>query len=109
MTLFNYIDPFYFILAFGVGILYCYVTAPPREIIIKYPTPFNQKEVTYTDKAGVCYRYNVTPAACPQDTRKIKQMPLEPQMQTHIPEEPPKKTVTIKSLIDALQFKPLDI
>ena len=78
MTFFNYIDPFYFIIAFGVGILYCYVITPPTEIIIKFPTPFNQKDITYTDKAGVCYKYNVSPAACPQDKKNIKAMSIQP-------------------------------
>jgi hypothetical protein len=76
MTILNYIDPFWFIMALGVGLLYTYVTVPPPEIIMKYPTPFNGKTVTYTDMAGVCYKYNVRRSSCPQDPSKIKAMPL---------------------------------
>jgi len=75
MTILNYIDPFWFLMALGVGLLYTYVTAPPPEIIFKYPTPHNN--ITYTDIAGVCYKYKVSPATCPQDKRKIKAMPLQ--------------------------------
>jgi hypothetical protein len=77
MTILNYIDPFWFIMALGVGLLYTYVTAPPPEIIIKYPTPFNQHETTYTDKAGVCYKYNVKLSSCPQDENKVRARTLQ--------------------------------
>lgn len=73
---FDYIDPFYFLIAFCVGLLYTYVSAPKPQIVVKYPTPFNAGKITYVDDAGVCYRYKVTPKQCPIDTQRIKKMPL---------------------------------
>ena len=77
MTILNYIDPFWFIMALGVGLLYTYVTAPPPEIIIKYPTPFNQHDTIYTDKAGVCYKYKVKLSSCPQNNDRIRSRKLQ--------------------------------
>jgi len=73
---FEYIDPFYFLVAFCVGLLYTYISVPPQQIVIKYPTPYNSDKVTYVDDAGVCYRYKVSTDSCPADTQKIKKMPL---------------------------------
>jgi hypothetical protein len=73
---FDYIDPFYFLIALCVGLLYTYVSAPPPEIIVKYPTPLNAGKITYVDDAGVCYKYKVNPVECPANQDSIKQMPL---------------------------------
>ena len=73
---FDNIDPFYFLMALCVGLLYTYVSAPPQHVVVKYPTPYNAGKVTYVDDAGVCYKYKVRPMTCPSDPQKIKKMPL---------------------------------
>ena len=73
---FDYIDPFYFLMALCVGLLYTYVSSPAPRIVVKYPTPFNAGKITYVDDAGVCYRYKVEPSKCPSDPQKIKKMPI---------------------------------
>ena len=73
---FEYIDPFYFLIALCVGLLYTYVSSPLPQIVVKYPTPHNAGKITYVDDAGVCYRYKVSPSVCPKDAHKIKKMPL---------------------------------
>jgi hypothetical protein len=73
---FDFIDPFYFLIALCVGLLYTYVSTPSPEIVVKYPTPFNAGKITYVDDAGVCYRYKVNPTTCPSDPDKIKNMPI---------------------------------
>ena len=74
--LLDFIDPFYFLMALCVGLLYTYVTTPPPEVVIKYPTPHNAGKITYVDDAGVCYRYKVLSTSCPSDSLKIKKMPI---------------------------------
>tara|TARA_A100001015_G_C14981337_1_gene709573 strand:- start:995 stop:1234 length:240 start_codon:yes stop_codon:yes gene_type:complete len=73
---FDYVDPFYFLMALCVGLLYTYVSSPPPRVVVKYPTPFNAGKITYVDDAGVCYRYKVKPTKCPSNPKKIKKMPL---------------------------------
>jgi len=70
MDLSNIIDPYYFLAALCVGLLYAYLTTPAPEIIFKYPTVENASSTTYVDDAGVCYRYRVTPTTCPSPGSK---------------------------------------
>ena len=74
---FDFLDPFIFLIALSVGLFYAYLTAPIPEVIIKYPTPDNAGKITYTDDAGVCYRYHVKEVTCPGDPKKIKDMPIQ--------------------------------
>ena len=73
---FDFIDPFYFLMALCVGLLYTYVSTPPPHVVVKYPTPFNAGKITYVDDAGVCYKYKVEPKQCPTDPKRIKKMPI---------------------------------
>lgn len=77
MNIFEYIDPFVFLLALCVGLFYTYISAPAPKVVIKYPTPYNAGKVTYLDDAGVCYRYKIKEVACPIDKTKIKQVPIQ--------------------------------
>ena len=74
---FEYIDPFYFLIALAVGLLYTYVTSPKPEIVIKYPSPDNAGKITYVDDAGVCYKYKVVPTSCPYEKTQIKSVPIQ--------------------------------
>ena len=58
---FNYLA---FIFAFGVGILYVYLSAPKPKIIIKYPTPYNVNKVVYKNDNDICYKYNAEEITC---------------------------------------------
>lgn len=73
MTLSEYIDPLYFLIALCIGLFYTYITAPTPQIIIKYPTPFNAGKVTYIDNNDVCYKYHIKKVTCPTDKAQIKQ------------------------------------
>lgn len=77
MFIFDYIDPFYFLIALSVGLLYAYLNAPEPRIVVKYPTPHNAGKILYKDDAGVCYRYKVNEISCPKDASKIKKMPIQ--------------------------------
>lgn len=65
-----------FIIAFGVGIFYCYVTTPPPQVVVKFPTPFNAGSILYKDKADTCYKYSAQDVACPRDKTLIKPQPI---------------------------------
>lgn len=70
--MFEYIDPFTFLVSLGVGIFFSYIVSPQPKVIYKYPTPANSGKVTYVDDAGVCYKYKSTQVDCPSDTTKVK-------------------------------------
>ncbi len=81
------IDPFYFFVAFGVGIMIVYISTPPPEIVLKFPSPYNAGQVLYRDKANSCYRYKAEDVACPRDKSKIRPQPiLEDFVQKNLPQ-----------------------
>jgi hypothetical protein len=57
--IFDKLSPLYFLLAFIVGLMVCYVMEPKKKMILKFPSPTNAGKVTYVDKQGQCYKYNV--------------------------------------------------
>jgi hypothetical protein len=77
MPILEYIDLFWFLIAFAIGLFYTYITAPEPQIVIKYPTPFNAGRVTYIDKNDVCYKYQMQKVECPVDRTKIKRYDLQ--------------------------------
>jgi hypothetical protein len=74
--IFDKLSPIYFLVAFIVGLLVCYVMEPKKKIIIKFPSPTNAGKVTYVDKQGQCYKYNVEKLdKCPTDNT-VKPQPV---------------------------------
>ncbi len=55
---------FAFIIAFAIGILYVYVSAPKPRIIIKYPTPLNADKIVYKNENDICYKYKAEEVKC---------------------------------------------
>jgi len=53
-----------FIIAFGIGILYVYISTPKAKIVIKYPTPYNSNKIVYRNDNDICYKYNVEEVKC---------------------------------------------
>jgi hypothetical protein len=70
------LHPLYFLLSFAVGMLYCYLTNPKPEVIVKFPSPFNAGKVVYKDD-DTCYKYKADKVECPIDKSKIKPQPLQ--------------------------------
>lgn len=70
------IHPFYFVLSFAAGLLYCYLTNPKPEVILKFPSPYNADQVTYKDKNETCYKYKAEKVECPLDKSLIKAQPI---------------------------------
>jgi hypothetical protein len=73
----KYIEPLYFFIALFIGIFFVYISTPVPDIVIKYPTPDNVKELIYKDSAGICYKYNAEEITCPHDRSTIKKMDIQ--------------------------------
>ena len=72
----NYFDPFYFLIAFAIGIFFNFMVKPKPKIIIKYPTPFNMNTI-YKDDADNCYKYNLVETSCNVSPDDIFKMPIQ--------------------------------
>ena len=72
----KYFDPYYFLIAFGIGFIYNYIIRPDPIILVKYPTPYN-KDLIYKDSTNTCYKYNLKETSCPNDKTKIFKMPVQ--------------------------------
>jgi hypothetical protein len=67
---------FYFLVAFATGLFFCYITNPPPQFVLKFPSPTNAGKVKYTDKLGQCYVYKVNKSVCPTDKGKVLPQPI---------------------------------
>lgn len=74
---FEKIHPFYFFLAFAVGLFYCYITNPKPEIVMKFPSPKNVGSIVYHDKENNCYKYKADKVACPSNPKLVKDQPIQ--------------------------------
>ena len=68
----DYLNIYAFLIAFGIGLIYTYFTSPENIYVVKYPTPFNIGNVTYTDSVGSCYRYDIKDVNCKEDGKKLR-------------------------------------
>ncbi len=73
----DYIDPLWFFIALGVGLFISYIYAPPKRIVIKWPTPENAGKVIYKDEADVCYKYKAQEVTCPDNPDEIKRINIQ--------------------------------
>lgn len=71
LSIFDYIDPFFFLVALFIGLAYTYLFTSPPRMVIKYPTPFNIKDTVYVDENNVCYKYKIKEVECPKDKSNI--------------------------------------
>ena len=65
-----------FILAFCSGLLYVYLFTPHKQIVVKYPNPFNAEKLVYSDSTDGCYKYKANKVDCPADKSKILEHPV---------------------------------
>ena len=54
--IFDKIQPLYFLIAFALGLLYCYISKPKPNVVIKFPSPSNVGKITYKNE---CILYNI--------------------------------------------------
>lgn len=60
-----------FIIAFILGLIYVYISAPKQKHVIKYPTPFNSEKIIYKNYDNICYKYKAEEVIC--DASSINQ------------------------------------
>ena len=58
----KYFDPIFFFGAFIIGLLLNYLNSKSPNIVIKYPTPYNNH--IYKDDSDNCYKYNLEKTEC---------------------------------------------
>jgi hypothetical protein len=68
--------PLFFFIAFSVGLLCCYLIAPPSKVVVKFPSPYNAGQVFYKDSADNCFKFNANQVDCPSDAGLTRPQPL---------------------------------
>jgi hypothetical protein len=78
------ISPFYFLVSLAIGMFLVYITTPPPEVIIEYPTPDNAGKVIYKDSSNSvrdgedgCYTYMAKQVSCPTNEEDIMKTPFQ--------------------------------
>lgn len=72
----NKIHPLYFIIAFTVGLFFCYLTHPKPSVVMRFPSPYNAGQVVYKNQDESCYKYKAERVSCPVDKGLIKPQPV---------------------------------
>jgi hypothetical protein len=57
-----------FVIAFILGIAYVFLSTPQPKLVIKYPTPYNAKKLTYKGLSDECYQFEASETECTDDT-----------------------------------------
>lgn len=73
---FDKLNPLAFFIAFAIGLLMCYATQPTPEVVVKFPSPFNAGDITYSDKSNNCFKFKAEKVSCPIDKSLIKPQPI---------------------------------
>ena len=72
----KFINPYVFIISFGIAIVIVYFMHPEPTVIYKYPTPENAGKLTYQKDDENCYKYESSQVKCPSDPNLILEHPL---------------------------------
>jgi hypothetical protein len=81
MLLLDLIDPFWFMLAFSIGIFVIYTMNQYPDIIIKYPTPQTAPHLIFNDDAENCYKFETKQVECPENPFLIHNIPIEKKLE----------------------------
>ena len=68
----DFIDPIAFFVSFAIAFFFYYILAPPKKIVIQYPTPENAEKITYQSDGDNCYKYKAKEVSCPANKSIIK-------------------------------------
>jgi hypothetical protein len=63
-------------IGFLVGVCLMTIISEEPEVVVKYPTPYNTKAITYVDDTGNCYQYKANKMVCPTNNEVIKELPV---------------------------------
>jgi len=72
----KFINPYVFIISFGIAIAIVYMMHPEPIVIYKYPNPENAGKITYKADDESCYKYEANQVKCPSDPNLILDHPL---------------------------------
>tara|TARA_Y100000590_G_C15008147_1_gene746510 strand:+ start:320 stop:544 length:225 start_codon:yes stop_codon:yes gene_type:complete len=73
----KFINGSVFIISLAIGLFMCYITAPPPDIIVVYPTPENINQIQYKDRNETCYKFDSTLVKCPENSNEIHEIPAQ--------------------------------
>jgi hypothetical protein len=68
---FKYIDFNYFLISLAIGLFFVYIIGPEQPVILIYPTPENQNQYQYVDKADNCYTFKSKETECSMFSEQI--------------------------------------
>lgn len=57
----------YFFVGLIIGAMYVFYNVPKPRLIIKYPTPYNTKTITYKSLSGDCFKIKKEIVECSDD------------------------------------------
>lgn len=66
----------FFLCAFAVGLFFVYIFQPQPNIVVKFPSPYNQETIYKNEKTKSCYKYNAENVSCPMDYSLIRPQPI---------------------------------
>ena len=75
MMIFKIINIKIFLLSFILGITFIYLNDTKKKIVV-YPTLSNKDNVEFKDKADNCFEFKFDKIKCPNDSKKIKNIPI---------------------------------
>ena len=75
-----YINIFWFLASLTIGLLYVYITNPPKNIIYKFPSPLNSNQTIYKDNSNLCFKFKSERVACPVNKDLIKDQPHQEEI-----------------------------
>ena len=73
----KFINPTIFIISLCIGLFFSYITLPNSQVIYVYPTPDNIDKVQYKDEGGTCFEFNSSEVECPNDSKLIREYPMQ--------------------------------
>ena len=71
----NLFDLYGLFMGFVVGVFLTILTVDSPQIVMKHPTPYNTKNITYVDDEGKCYQYRADSVVCPTNNQLITEFP----------------------------------
>lgn len=70
-------DCYGLLIGFLIGVCLMTVFSEEPEVVVKYPTPYNTKNITYVDDVGNCYQYKANKVVCPTNNEIISEIPVK--------------------------------
>lgn len=80
MFLIDYIEPYYFIISFTIGLFIVYMCMPQPDIIVKYPTPENADNTIFKDDVDNCYKFKTKEIPC-NNNEAVNVIPVQKRIE----------------------------